>query len=83
MFQDPDTHLLYIVARASDTLFPLCACTSPLAVLDRFIGDPSELDAPEWSMSDSFEMHFRQPRASFAKLFAQLAVSDYNSDQVS
>jgi len=77
-FKDPDTYTLYITASAMDESIPVFHRTSPAAVLDRFIGDKSRVDAPEWVEWDKAELEFQQPRSCIADVFARLAVSDHN-----
>ena len=62
--------------------YPLSGQISPTAVLDCFVGNAQDVDAPEWTRESMHEHVFVQPRASFADLFARLALSDENLSQV-
>jgi len=79
IFGDPDTHILYITASATNESIPIFHRTSPTAILDHFVGNTRDIAAPEWMAWDRVELQFRQPRSSIADIFARLAVSDHNS----
>jgi len=82
IFGDPDTHILYITASATNESIPIFHRTSPTAILDHFVGNTRDIAAPEWMAWDRVELQFRQPRSSIADIFARLAVSDHNSLEV-
>jgi hypothetical protein len=64
IFEDPDTHILYITASATNESIPIFHRTSPTAILDHFVGDMRDIAAPE--------LQFHQPRSSIADIFARL-----------
>ena len=51
---------------------------SPRAVLEIFTGSKHALNALEWTQWTRPTLQFQQPRASFAALFAQMALWDVN-----
>ena len=55
---------------------------SPRAVLEIFTGSKHALNALEWTQWTCPTLQFQQPRASFAALFARMALWDVNRDDV-
>lgn len=53
--------------------------TSPRAILARYVGWQEDWDVPEWvQRREGVTLDFRQPRASVAALFVNLALSKEN-----
>ncbi|KIM78576.1 hypothetical protein PILCRDRAFT_11041 [Piloderma croceum F 1598] len=77
--KDPDTFILYITASVSPELgIPPLACSSPRATLARYVGFSDDLEAPEWTRWGNSILSFRQPKGSFADLFARMATWEEN-----
>lgn len=51
-------------------------------MLEVFEGSKYALDAPEWTQWTRRTLRFQQPRASFAALFARMALWDVNRNEV-
>jgi hypothetical protein len=77
--KDPDTFMLYITASVSpESGVPSLSCSSPRAMLARYVGFKEDLDAPGWTQWENSVMRFEQPRGAFADLFARMAAWDEN-----
>ena len=78
-----NSYTLYVTARVSPaseaTLF---LRKSPRAVLERFVGPNTALDAPEWTQWTHSTLEFQQPKATFVSLFTKMATWDENVEMV-
>jgi hypothetical protein len=83
IFEDPDTHTLYITARIPHgAKSHLLLRQSPRAVLERFVGSSSDRIAPDWTRWPHPAVEFQQPKANFANLFVHMAMWEENMVQV-
>ena len=84
LIRNPDIFILYITATASPELgVPILSCSSPRAILGRYIGFEHDPGAPAWTRWDNSIMSFHQPRCSFADMFARMASWEENRTVVS
>ncbi|KIM73712.1 hypothetical protein PILCRDRAFT_828847 [Piloderma croceum F 1598] len=82
IFEDPDTHTLYITARIPHgAKSHLLLRQSPRAVLERFVGSSSDRMAPDWTRWPRPAVEFQQPKANFANLFVHMAMWEENMVQ--
>jgi hypothetical protein len=83
-FGNPPTYTLYISARRSFSTERLDFLSqSPVAVLDRFVGNRYAHDAPRWTQRLQSSIIFKYQATSFAKLFLRIANTQANLDVVS
>jgi hypothetical protein len=81
---NPDVFTLYIRAFVSPQLgLPILACSSPCAMLARYVGFKKDIEVPAWTRWDQSIMSFYQPQCSFADMFAQMASWEENRTVVS
>ncbi|KAH9912376.1 hypothetical protein B0H21DRAFT_828763 [Amylocystis lapponica] len=75
IFKDDDVFTLYIMATAASAFRdPPPLETSPLAVLDRYVGDSNDLGAPDWAAwSPERAQWLRHSRDDIAVLMVSLA----------
>jgi hypothetical protein len=57
--------------------------TSPRAILERFAGSNTAIDAPDWASWGRKTWEFQQPELNFASLFVRMASWEANRNQVS
>lgn len=82
-FEQPEIWTLYLTATApARTGSEQVATTSPRAILERYIGSNTAVDAPEWTLWTRSVEKLQQPRAAFGVLFTRMALWKDNRDQV-
>jgi hypothetical protein len=75
-------HTLYLTTSVKDVRVPENMRSSPHIILDVYIGSHNNLSAPDWMHWGSPLLEFHQPRSSFAELFVQMSMWQYNWHQV-
>jgi hypothetical protein len=82
-FKQPDTHSLFVTARAAPGAEnSMLLYISPRALLERFVGSSQALDAPAWTAWTQPSLEFEQLRATFTELFVRMADWEINKIQV-
>ena len=81
-FINPLTYTLYLTCMIASLKVPIYHRRSPRAILDRYIGFPGELTAPDWVDWDKTTLDFYQPRVAMAETFARLSTIWVNRRQV-
>jgi hypothetical protein len=77
------TYTLYIKAIASpQSQTNLILRTSPRAILERFTGSNTALNAPDWTSWKRKACEFQQPKLNFASLFVRMADWEENRHEV-
>ncbi|KZP15449.1 hypothetical protein FIBSPDRAFT_958786 [Athelia psychrophila] len=81
-FEQPNIWTLYLTATAPPrTGSGQAVTTSPCAILERYTGSNTAIDAPEWTLWNRPVEKFQQPRAAFGVLFTRMALWKDNRDQ--
>ncbi|EDR11390.1 uncharacterized protein LACBIDRAFT_323939 [Laccaria bicolor S238N-H82] len=78
-FQDPPTYTLYMNIRLPPSSgFLIYYWTSPHVILDTYIGENTDLEAPDWVNLISSPRAFWQPRSHMIEVVAELSTTPNN-----